>query len=172
MPAAGGCSEASYLRNFPGDFQCTHVDPFNVTLRLILHLLTQTDGLRAPTRSETQTDALLTRIQYALKSGLMRTGRAGAGRNIKSPGAILASMLSAALDLLLDELPAALPELSRRRGRASKKGQTQAAGSPAFAAANSNEAGCQSGSIVGPAVLLCGCTGPAHKDQHETSLYT
>ena len=63
-------------------------------------------------------------------------------------------MLSAARDLLLDELPAALPELSRRRGKALKKGQTQAAGSPALAPANSNEAGCQSGSIVGPAVLL------------------
>lgn len=82
----------------------------------------------------------------------MRTDRAGAGANINRLVSILRAMLSVPVDSFLDELPAALLELSGSKGK-TLKSQTQAAGSPSVSPAftpvcNSNETGCQSGSIA------------------------
>ncbi len=59
----------------------------------------------------------------------MRTDRAGTGTNIKSLVSLLRPVLSAAVDLFLDELPAAQSELSGSKGKALKS-QTQVVGSP------------------------------------------
>lgn len=96
----------------------------------------------------------------------MRTDKADAGTNIKSLVSTL-KLLSAAIVLFLDEPPAGLSEPSRGSGKALKC-QRQKRRDPCpslllfLLPANSNEADCQSGSIVStvnPVVWLLNTQG-------------